>query len=329
MDKSLRIVWIAWQQQRRNRSMALGIGAEPVELDYAGGRLNRYCRALFATLRFLVSRKPAAVVVMNPAVPLNLLMLLLRPLMGFVMVSDAHFGGVHPVNNRDWLQKILNFINARADLVIVTNNNHARYVESLGGTAFICQDPLPDVPHLEPPTGMEMERAVFLVCDFAVDEPYEQVFAAFSTLRQQGFHLYVSGNYKKKDLDPGQFPGVTLLGYVDDRTYWRYMGNCAVIVDLTEWDDCLVCGAYEALALGQVLVLSDTPALRDYFGDGALYTTHEPATIAATIEKAHSAAERQRSRARQWRDTNALYMKENLRHLRKTILAKVAAKGKE
>ena len=32
-----------------------------------------------------------------------------------------------------------------SDLVIVTNERHARYVADLGGRTFVCPDPLPDL----------------------------------------------------------------------------------------------------------------------------------------------------------------------------------------
>jgi len=59
-----------------------------------------------------------------------------------------------------------------------------------------------------------------------------------------------------------------------------------VIVDLTTREDCLVCGAYEALAVGRPLVVSDARALRELLKDGAMYADNEPASIARTINEA-------------------------------------------
>lgn len=314
------IIWLTWEKQIRNRSMSTGIGAQLVEMIYPG-RLNRYICCLLATLQVIMKEKPRVVVGQNPSVVLSLFLLLLRPLFRFIFVSDAHFGGIHPFNRKQWLQAVLDYINRKADLVIVTNNNHGRYVNKLGGRSYVCQDPLPQTRQVDPPTGIKLDKSLFLICAFAVDEPYMKVFKAMETLSRKGYHLYVSGNYAKVGLDPAQYPGVTLLGFVDAECYWSYLTHCSVVIDLTEWDDCLVCGAYEALAQGQPLVLSDTSALRDYFGQGATYTTHQPAAIAAAIEFADENRERLSEQAGYWREENWSYMTDNLKQLRKKILA--------
>jgi len=41
---------------------------------------------------------------------------------------------------------------------------------------------------------------------------------------------------------------------------------------LTSRENCLVCGAYETVAVEKPMILSDTKALRDYFSMGAVYT---------------------------------------------------------
>jgi glycosyltransferase involved in cell wall biosynthesis len=57
-------------------------------------------------------------------------------------------------------------------------------------------------------------------------------------------------------------------------------------------EDCLVCGAYEAVALGKPLVTSDTAALRNYFRKGTVYTRHDPRSLAAAITYALAHRER-------------------------------------
>jgi hypothetical protein len=48
-------------------------------------------------------------------------------------------------------------------------------------------------------------------------------------------------------------------------------------------DNCLVCGAYEAVAVERPLVTSDTKALRAYFNRGTVYSDHTPESLAAAI----------------------------------------------
>jgi hypothetical protein len=51
-------------------------------------------------------------------------------------------------------------------------------------------------------------------------------------------------------------------------------------------DNCLVCGAYEAVAVERPLVTSDTRALRTYFNRGTVYAGHTPESLAAAIQQA-------------------------------------------
>jgi glycosyltransferase involved in cell wall biosynthesis len=54
---------------------------------------------------------------------------------------------------------------------------------------------------------------------------------------------------------------------------------------LTERDNCLVCGAYESIAVGKPMILSDTYALREYFGGSAVYTRNNRSEIRRSIEE--------------------------------------------
>jgi hypothetical protein len=44
-------------------------------------------------------------------------------------------------------------------------------------------------------------------------------------------------------------------------------------------------GAYEALGVEVQMVISDSKALRDYFGESVIYTDHNPINIAKNILK--------------------------------------------
>jgi len=76
---------------------------------------------------------------------------------------------------------------------------------------------------------------------------------------------------------------VRLTGFLPEEAYVALLGSADVIVDLTAIEDCLVCGAYEAVALGRPLVTSDTAALRGYFRQGTVYSRHDSVSLAAAI----------------------------------------------
>jgi glycosyltransferase involved in cell wall biosynthesis len=56
---------------------------------------------------------------------------------------------------------------------------------------------------------------------------------------------------------------------------------------LTTWQDCLVCGAYEAMAAGKPCVLSRTTALTELFTRGTVFSSHDPHDIARAVVSAY------------------------------------------
>ena len=143
---------------------------------------------------------------------LGLLLLGLRRWYGFALVSDAHYVGVRALRGGRLLQSVLDFHNARADLVIVTNERHAAHVAALGGRAYVCPDPLPDLG-VWTATRPVPDKAAFLVCSFERDEPFEAVFRGFSGLPQS---LFVSGRYTRRGRSA--FPDA-LPRYISSRAY--------------------------------------------------------------------------------------------------------------
>ena len=65
---------------------------------------------------------------------------------------------------------------------------------------------------------------------------------------------------------------IILTGFISDSDYHDLIESCDAMIVLTRRDDCLTCGAYEALSSCKTGVLSDTEVLRKTFGDAFLYS---------------------------------------------------------
>jgi glycosyltransferase involved in cell wall biosynthesis len=270
-------------------------------------------RRTLATIR---EKRPDVVIATSPSIVLGFFLLLLRKWCGFELISDAHYFGVRAANGGPMLQGLLDFHNTRADLVIVTNESQARFLSGLGARTYLCQDPLPEIPFSPQAFVSPGEKSVFLICSFDADEPYEAAFNAFSSLHEQGFTLFVSGNYKKAQTLLSRFPWVRFLGFLSNDEYYGYLRSSSVIMDLTTMEDCLVCGAYEALAAGKPLIVSRTIALRDYFGDAVILTDNTPGAIRESVLSAFAQRYELSQRAKDWVSRNQPYMDERVASLR-------------
>jgi hypothetical protein len=316
-----RLLWIDWGHHRRTHTLARRLGADLVEVDVPGHRLLRYFRSVSLTLRAVHAHHPEVVIATNPSIVLGFVLSIARILYRFSLVSDAHFVGIEPIAAGGIPQWILDLHNRQMDRVIVTNEAHARHVESLGTPSSICPDPLPDINRSSRSSVALPEKSVFLICSFDADEPYEVAIEAFRVLAGEGYTLHISGNYAKAGVDPNAFPWVRFLGFVSDSEYYGYLDGCSVVMDLTDVDNCLVCGAYEALAIPKPLILSDSRALRDYFGHACVLTNNTAVAIAQSVRIAHESREELESRARTWAEENHREMGETISALRTAIFS--------
>ncbi len=279
-------IWITWEHQLRNRSMASAFDIPLYVIDYKGKRLQRYLVCMLKTMLILFKVRPKVVFAQNPSVVLNYFLLLLKPLFRYRFVSDAHFAGVEAFNGSRLFQMVLNMNNRLSDAVIVTNNDHALRVEKIGGKAFVCEDPLPDISKYYEPS-QKNEKIVFFICSFDIDEPYEVAFNAAKLLYNEGYRFYVSGNYRKADINPLNYSHINFLGYVSESSFYSYLYKSQVVLDLTTNENCLVCGAYEAMAAKKPLVTSNRKILKSYFYQGTIFTEHDEQGIAQAVRYAY------------------------------------------
>jgi glycosyltransferase involved in cell wall biosynthesis len=171
-----------------------------------------------------------------------------------------------------------------ADLCIVSNEGLIPDIRALSHNFYVLPDKIPQVPEfslIEP-----VNDTCVYVNSFAVDEPHQEVLAAARGLNRRA-RLFFTGKVPTSFNLLKELPAnVYLTGFLPDNVYFKLLKSAGCILALTSEEDCLQCGAYEALALGVPMVLSDTLALRSYFGTAAVYVKNEASEICYGIEKA-------------------------------------------
>jgi glycosyltransferase involved in cell wall biosynthesis len=254
-------------------------------------------------MRLLRRCRPDLLFVQNPSLALTTLAVLCRPVFGYRLVVDAHNEGVRPYDRPyafvRWLTRRLL---KSADVTIVTNDALADDVRAAGGRPVTLPDSLPVVP-ASTTTRPRTEDApdVAVIATFRRDEPIDAIIAAAATLPEVQFAF--SGPAERYRGTPDETPAnVRLTGFLDDPAYWQLLAQARVVCDLTLKPDCLVCGAYEALALGKPMVLSENLATRQVFGPAAVLTQNSPEAIAAAVRRAIAERERLEAGARELRE---------------------------
>jgi glycosyltransferase involved in cell wall biosynthesis len=220
-----------------------------------------------------------------PSVLLGVWAVLLKAVFRFTLVADLHNEAVEPYNySFAAYRRALAWIGRSADVCIVTNEALKQIVEQGGGHAFVLPDKVPDLHPASSGVAAGAPKVVF-VCSYAPDEPYLELIEAAGLL-DPAVTVYVTGDHRR--LPPAlEVPAnVRLTGYLSEQDYEDLLRGADIVVDLTRMENCLVCGAYEAVAVERPLVTSDTRALRAYFNRGTVYTAHTAQSLATAIRYA-------------------------------------------
>lgn len=282
-------LWLTWEVQRRNVSMAGALGADYHCFLSAGGRLRRYLALAWRTLATLFRLGPDVVFCQSPSIVLAQLTTLYGWMRRVPVIVDAHNGGVFPLDRSEgvlaWLARSAL---RRAAAVIVTNDNLATQLRQWGCTTFVVADP---VPEFEAPAADSVAEGasqvdwptVFIPCSWATDEPIPELMAAAVLSPRVRFQFSGRPRLKRHGLSEAAVPtNVELLGFLSDQEYIRRMSEASAVMVLTRRQDCLVCGGYEGMALSKPLILSDLCVNQDVF-PGARLVAVEPSAIAAGV----------------------------------------------
>jgi glycosyltransferase involved in cell wall biosynthesis len=275
---------LSWSEHRRTTGLCNALNLELIVHSTRVRGALRYMILSVRTTVLLLRRRPAILLVQNPSLVLSALAVVLRPLLGYRLIVDAHNEAVTPfINQQRWVRQLSRWVIRKADLTIVSNRQLAQIVESQSGRPFTLPDPTPVPPPFAARALPGSFNAV-LISTFAPDEPVAEVFAA---VRGLDIELYVTGNQRKlpSALLAAVPPNVHFCGFLPEEEYWSLLQSADAVVDLTLMDNCLVCGAYEALALGKPMLLSNNRATVELFGDSALFTDNTAQDIRRSLER--------------------------------------------
>ena len=274
---------VTWMDQRRTQELCAGLNLELVVLKTARRGPLRYLVLGARTVALLARRRARVLLVQNPSLILAALAVLLRSLLGYRLIVDAHNEAVEPyINKQRWIRALSRWVIRKSDLTIVSNRHLAELVQGWGGRAFTLPDRVPT-----PPPGVRTVLGgpfnAVLIATHAVDEPVAQIFEA---VRGTDIRLYVTGNPRRlaPALAADLPPNVQLTGFLPDAEYWALLRSADGIIDLTLMEDCLVSGAYEALAVGTPMLLSGNRASVELFGEAATFTDNTVPDIRRGLE---------------------------------------------
>jgi len=281
-------IWIAWEDDGSIRSKVLS--KEMNTEFYTFTRFERdrhlfflrYPVAILETFLTLIKEKPEVLAVQNPSIVLSFFAAFVKPIFNYRLVIDLHTLYLHPTGIKKSLMKFLNDYSLKhGDIVIVTN---AAYKQKIRGKTkqniWVLPDRIPDFDEKFEKKKLNGKHNILFICTFSADEPWEEVIHAATALDKDTY-IYISGRNR---LNPKDVPSnVVLTGFLPTKDYQNLLRSVDTVIVLTEQEDCLVCGGYEAVSAQKPLVLSDKKILREYFSKGTIFTRNNRKDIARSL----------------------------------------------
>jgi glycosyltransferase involved in cell wall biosynthesis len=293
-----RAVWLSWHDSTRSRNLAGRLGVEfHAFTGFATGPLRHALGSLWTCERLLRLR-PTTILLQSSFLLLLIVGAYKRLATPVFVVADCHNKALErrcpgPLSGMFMWLKRWSF--RQVDLTVVSNAAMLVPAHALAQAVLVLRDPLPrEFDQAGASSGLTPPRPyVLFPCSFESDEPVEVIIKTVELLSRRGIATVVTGDDRGawRTPDAGDLSLVSRPGFVPFPRYRDLVVSAAAIVVLTTDQRCLMCGAYEALAAGRPLIVSDTPTLRACFENAAAYVPNDPARILDAVVRCVAGAE--------------------------------------
>lgn len=306
------LAWSPPSHTRRSELMAreLGIPLRRVHVLKKGLYLAplRYAIQSLLTLIILFRERPKAVFVQNPSIFASLFAWIYCALTRSSLIIDSHTDALQSEVWK-WSLPLHRFLSRRAKVTLVTNAYLAQIIQGWGAKSQIIVDVPSELPKGKPyPLAHPFNIA--MVSSFAPDEPLAEVVRVAEKLPDVGF--YVTGNpaWGAKRL-PDPLPvNLHLTGFLTDDAYYGLLRSVHAVMALTKENHTMQRGACEAVWLGQPIITSHWPVLRQCFHKGTIHVDNTTKGIEAGVLQMRAAYEQlaedvkllQDERRQQWQE---------------------------
>jgi glycosyltransferase involved in cell wall biosynthesis len=295
---TVRVSFVTWLPHcRRSDGIAEALGGRShIVCHLRSGRTVlaplRYLLQGVTTVRRLAGDRPDLVLVATPPVFAAIVVWAWCALTSSRFVIDAHTGAFDDPRWR-WAQPLQRWLSRRATATIVTSDHLADVVRSWGAEPLVIGTvPVSFVP--APPAELGPGPQVVVVSTFSPDEPIDAVLSAARRTPEVTYH--VTGDPRRAGIGSGRLPtNVRLTGWLSEQEYHATLQGADAVVCLTSRDHTMQRGGYEAMAIGQPLITSDWPLLRETFSQGTCHVDNSAPAIATAVNTV--VAERDRLRA--------------------------------
>lgn len=272
------VISVAWAERLDNANdFAKRLGVESFCIYYQPFKLNylffvplRYFVQSFRTWKLLIEKKPDLILVTNPPIVLALNVFVYCKIFGSKYLLENHSPALYS-DKWSWSVPLLRFVARKAVLNIIDQDRYKVLFESWGAQALV----LAKMPRKFTPSKILSDSNkrfnITVVNTFAPDEPLKPILDAARQLTD--VHFYILGDYRlaNQAIISDLPANITLTGWLNHDDYWNQLKQSRAVMTLTTYEYSIVAGGTDGMAVGCPLILSDQPALKEYFIKGTIF----------------------------------------------------------
>jgi glycosyltransferase involved in cell wall biosynthesis len=285
-------VWITWHKSVRSRNLSKEFQVKLLEIEISNNILLRHVGSSIWTILVLIKYKPRTIYLQYSFMLLIIISFYkLIKNHNVYIICDCHTKALR--RNAPGLLKyifmpIKRFSFKYVNIILISNNSLKKDVKNIivleDKYIYILPDKIPTIRYNK--NLKKEEKYCVYINSYAVDEPFHEIIIMAKIIKND-IKIYITGKipkHLKKYILHHKDQNIIFTNYLEDSEYNDLIGNASCLLILTKEEDCLQCGAYEALSVNVPMVLTKTNALKNYFGDSATYTNNDPESIAEGIK---------------------------------------------
>jgi glycosyltransferase involved in cell wall biosynthesis len=237
----------------------------------------------------LIGINPNITFIQLPPTPVLYIVALYCKVSGSKYVADCHNAMLYSSKWFKW--PLTKRLLRKADAILVHNEDVRDFAKSLGLTATILRDPLPDIIddcdiNVLEKYGLEQSTYVIVPWSFAPDEPIIELIQVARLMPKIKFVMTWFPERLPLDTRDSMPTNLILTGYLHEKVYNCVFSQAGMALVLTTREGTQPSGASEAIALSVPLIVSDLETTRKLYDDAPIYVDNTVESINTGIVKA-------------------------------------------
>jgi hypothetical protein len=280
------IVWAPYEARTAMFAKHLGVPLHNIHyLKYKRPLVApfKYVAQWLKTWLVLIQNRPGFVYITNPPIIAVLCVAIYCAVTRTRYIMDTHPPALYS-RKWGWTLPLQRFLSRFAFMNVVDQDRFKELFESWGGRAIVLENPPKNAP--ENLTGAPNPKYfdITVVNTFAVDEPVDIIIEAAKCFPPTT-RFFITGDISlaKNGVVRNAPSNVTFTGFLWREDFWNQLTSSRAIMVLTTYPYSLLGGGHDGMILRKPLILSDQPALTEYFTKGAIFVENTTDGIVAGV----------------------------------------------